>query len=190
MPSDNSGWKRLAAVVSRIDMNRDHAFSLFLLSSFVAILLLGLLGRAAEMAVLAGFSAICMVFLKLELFSEFSGVGFSAKLKKVEETVQALAVKETEVDPDEEDVASAVGMPTVLQVSPKEKEVLAVIEAGRFTYRTLAGVAQELGISRRLAEQHLESLVEKGFVASAVTSRRTRVWNITEAGKAYLARAA
>ncbi len=161
-------------------------FAVFVLVSFLVLVILAFLGRSAEMAVLAGFSAVCMAFLKLDKFSEFSGIGFSAKLREVEKKVEAIEVKETEVDPLPDASAQFCDV-NVLQVSPQEKQALEAIENSKFTFRTATGIAQNLKTSQASARNLMVALEDKGLVSQIVTSRRTVAWNITAQGREYLA---
>ncbi|HCA02680.1 hypothetical protein ACTXPD_18635 [Vreelandella alkaliphila] len=180
--------ERQTKVLGRIcsfTASNDDLFSVLVPLSFLLLVVLALLGKAAEMAVVAGFSAVCMAFLRLENFSEFSGVGFSAKLRDVAKKVEAMAVRETEVDAD--DVSDAqFGKIATIQVSAQEREALQAIEDSPFTFRTATGLAQNLELSVSAVRQLMAGLEEKGLASQIVTSRRSIAWNITAQGRNYL----
>ncbi|ABA90274.1 hypothetical protein Pcar_3039 [Syntrophotalea carbinolica DSM 2380] len=170
----------------RLSASNDELFALLVPISFVFLLILALLGKAAEMGIFAGFSAVCMAFLKLERFSEFSGIGFSAKLRDTVRKVEAMEVKETEVDP--EDLSNQpVSEFSWVRISEIERSALQAIEDSPFTFRTATGLAQNLGISVSSVRQLMAGLEDKDMVAQIVTSRRTTAWNITALGRTYLA---
>lgn len=175
-------------VLSRIcsfTASNDDLFAVLVPVSFLILVVLALLGKAAEMAVVAGFSAVCMAFLRLEKFSEFSGIGFSAKLRDMAKKVEAMEVRETEVDADEISGAQ-LGQITAIQVSAQELEALQAIEDSPFTFRTATGLAQNLGLSVSAVRQLMAGLVEKDLASQIVTSRRSTAWNITAQGRNYL----
>lgn len=165
--------------------SNDDLFAVLVPVSFLLLVVLALLGKAAEMAVVAGFSAVCMAFLRLDKFSEFSGVGFSAKLRDMAKKVEAMEVRETEVDAD--DVPGAqFGQIAAIQVSTQEREALQAIEDSPFTFRTAPGLAQNLGLSVSAVRQLMAGLEEKDLASQIVTSRRSIAWNITAQGRNYL----
>lgn len=176
---------KILSRVCSFTASNDDLFAVFVPVSFLFLVVLALLGRAAEMAVVAGFSAVCMAFLRLEKFSEFSGVGFSAKLRDVVKKVEAMEVRETEVDVDEVSGAQ-FGQITAIQLSAQEREALEAIEDSPFTFRTATGLAQNLGLSVSAVRQLMIGLEEKGLVSQIVTSRRSIAWNITAQGRSYL----
>lgn len=172
--------------VSKLITSNDGLFALLVPTSFLILAALAFLARPSEMVIFAGFSAVCMAFLKLEEFSEFSGIGFSAKLRDVARKVEAMEVKQTEVDP-EADSGDQFGEIGVLQISSLERDALKTIEDSKFTFRTATGIAQNLGLSVPATRRLMTGLEEKSLVARIVTSRRTLAWNITATGRDYLA---
>ena len=186
-PSNSSeDPRKVLKRICNLTASNDDLFALLVPVSFVSLVVLAFLGRAAEMAVVAGFAAVCMAFLRLEKFSEFSGIGFRAKLHDVARTVEAMKIKETELDPEEVS-DSHFGQITVTQVSTKERDALQAIESSSYTFRTATGLSQNLGVSVLAARKIMAGLEKKGLVARSVTSRRSAVWNITAQGRNYLA---
>jgi DNA-binding MarR family transcriptional regulator len=176
--------KTILKQIWNLSATEDQLFSALLPFSFVVLVVLAFFGRGAEMTVVAGFTAVCMAFLKLEKFSEFSGIGFSAKLREVEKNLEAITVRETEVDIEE--ASSQFGFASAIQVSSVGLKALKAIEDSKFTFRTASGISKNLNIEQNTARRTLKELEEKGLVSKIVTSRRTVAWNITALGRAYL----
>lgn len=179
--TDNGFLNRL----SSLDTTEKLFFGLVIVS-FVILIVLAFMGKSAEMAVLGAFTAVALAFLKLEKFSEFSALGFSGKLKDALEKVDAMAERETEIDPEES--ISNFGEPSVFQISQQEKDALEAIYRSKFTFRSVGGISEQLGITRTNASRLLNTLAQKGLVSHSVSSNRRSTWNITEEGIVYLQR--
>lgn len=179
--ADKGFFERL----SSLDTTEQLFFGL-VIASFGILVILAFMGKSAEMTVLGAFTAIALAFLKLEKFSEFSALGFSGKLRDALEKVDAIAGRETEIDLEES--ISDFEQPSVLQVSQQEKRALEAIYYSKFTFRSVGGISEKLGVTKATASRLLNTLAQKGLVSHSVSSKRRSIWNITEEGIVYLQR--
>jgi len=177
--------KNLIERLSSLDTS-DLLFYGLIIFSFIILVVLAFMGKSAEMTVLGAFTAIAMAFLKLESFSEFSALGFSGKLRDVLKKVNAIAERETEIDPEES--VSDLNQFALFKVSEQEKNALEAIYRSKFTFRSVGGISKQLNVSNATASRLLNTLAQKGLVSHSVSSKRRSIWNITEEGIVYLQR--
>lgn len=135
----------------------------------------GYMAQPTEMglAILAG--ALGLAFSNIEKLSEFSGAGFSAKMKN---QIQAVVEKETEATP----YSSAED--EVTQLSPVEKAVLKALSNPKYTWRTLSGISKDAGYSEIEVWSALVKLVGNEFIQT-VNKNKTgeMIWALTNEGR-------
>jgi hypothetical protein len=134
----------------------------------------GFMSMPAEMglSILAG--ALGMAFSNIDKISEFSGAGFSAKMK---DQLQAVIDKETETEisiADAEDKA----------INNKEKSVLKALSNPKYTWRTLPGISKEASLPESETWTILITLIKKGL-AQTDTKNKTgeMIWSLTQIGR-------
>lgn len=158
-------------------------FNIILIATFVGTFVLGYIGKNIEMGIFAACGGICMAFLKLELFKEFSGAGFTAKLREeineVKRDLEPIKVKETEPEELFNDKHKTVND---IKLDRIQLEALDAIESSRFTFRTVSGIAKEKGFTLPSVKKALKEL-EKLSLVSEVAGRKAPLWSITTLGK-------
>lgn len=135
----------------------------------------GYMAQPAEMglAILAG--ALGVAFASIDKLSEFSGAGFSAKMK---DQVQALVDRETEPAP------SSVAECQKEKASSFDLSVLNALSNPKYTWRTLPGISKDADCTEAEAWTVLVSLVEKELVQVS-NKRKTgeMIWALTNKGR-------
>lgn len=153
--------------------------SVFKFSSTAVLLVVpcyfGYMSQPTEMglAILAG--ALGLAFSNIDKLSEFSGAGFSAKMK---DQIQAVVEKETEATP----YPGSEGEAT--QASPVEAAVLKALSNPKYTWRTLSGISKDAGYSEAEAWPALVKLVGNKFIQT-VNKNKTgeMIWALTNEGR-------
>lgn len=143
----------------------------------IGSLYFGLHGQPAEMALAIVGGAICLCFVNLDKFQEISGAGFSAKLKQ---QVEAVIAKETESAP--------TGVTQDLAAESVDDDITALIKAlgnPRYTWRYVAGLAQESGLTKKRTREVLASLVNDD-IAGHVFGSEGELWGLTTKGRVVL----
>ena len=102
------------------------------------------------------------------------------KAKEVEDKIDSILEKETE--PEEEPVAFAGEK---IDISDDEVKILKTFVSGRFTIRSLSGIASESGIPKNLVNKLLDDLFAKNFVMQKDKDKGPR-WFITAEGRRAL----
>ncbi len=158
-------------------------FNIILIATFIGTFVLGYIGKNIEMGIFVTCGAICMAFLKLELFKEFSGAGFKAKLREeineVKRDLEPIKVKETE---PEEILNNKHENLSDIKLNKIQLEILDAIVSSRFAFRTASGIAKEKGFSLSSVNKTLKEL-EKLSRVSEVAGRKGLLWSITMLGK-------
>lgn len=156
-----------------------------LLAFFSAIVLLivssafGYMSMPTEMglSVLAG--ALGLAFSNLDKISEFSGAGFSAKMK---DQIQAVVEKETEQD-------TAEVKPQTL--SADNSNVIRALADPKYTWRTLPGICKQTSLSESAAWKVLVSLAKQDLVRVGNNNKTGEmIWALTQTGRTYAHEAA
>ncbi len=154
-------------------------------SSAIALLVIssvfGFLGMPTEMglSILAG--ALGLAFANIENIAEFSGAGFSAKMKH---QIQAVIEKETEP----EDIALTENDETI---QDPEKAVIKALNNPKYTWRTLSGISKEASTPEKEAWKILVSLIQKGLVRTGNKNKTGEmIWSLTQQGRAYASKIA
>lgn len=147
-----------------------------------AILLLGVssvfgfMSMPTEMglAILAG--ALGMAFSNIDKISEFSGAGFSAKMK---DQLQAVIDKETEAE-------AVPSLAAEKQLNKIEIQVLNALSNSKYTWRTLPGISKEASLIESETWKILVSLVQKGLARTGNKNKTGEtIWSLTQEGRAY-----
>jgi len=147
------------------------AFVLLVISS-----VFGFMGVPTEMglSILAG--ALGLAFANIENIAEFSGAGFSAKMKC---QIQAVVEKETEP----EDI-SLTEEDKIIEES--EKSVIKALNNPKYTWRTLSGISKEASMPENEVWKALVSLIQKELVRTGNKNKTGEmIWALTRQGRAY-----
>jgi len=78
-----------------------------------------------------------------------------------------------------------VALPS-LQMDEGEEKILKILEGGKYTFRTMRGLAKEAGIPSEDARKHLDSLFAKELVGQKMLKNGPR-WYIQSEGKELVA---
>lgn len=138
----------------------------------------GYLTKTTEMglSILAG--ALGLAFSNLDKISEFSGAGFSAKMK---EQVQAVIDKETEVSPEREGNEASIS-------NSKETKVLKALADPKYTWRTLSGLSKDTGLNESELLKMLTLLVGNELAQCANKNKTGEmIWSLTTLGRVHAA---
>lgn len=136
----------------------------------------GYKAQPTEMGLVIVAGALGLAFSNLDKFSEFSGAGFSAKMR---DQIQAVINKETE--PEKSD--STHGLTgKAYGLDENTEKVVKALGNSRYTWRTVSGISQESGlpkneITRALHWLNLNNLVVK------TDSRTNANWGLSEDGR-------
>ncbi len=139
----------------------------------------GFMSKPTEMglAILAG--ALGLAFSNLDKFSEFSGAGFSAKMK---DQVQAVIDKETEELPVK--TVEATGT----EISTEEQSMLEALANPKYTWRTLPGLSKTTTVNESEAREILVKLTRKGLVRCGNKNETGEmIWSLTPLGRRRIA---
>jgi len=156
----------------------------FKVSSAIILLVVpcyfGYMSQPTEMglSILAG--ALGLAFANLDKLSEFSGAGFSAKMK---DQMQAVVEKETEFTPFER------GENQGTRSAPIDEAILNALSDPKYTWRTLSGISKDAHCTEEEAWTALVSLVGDKLVR--VTNKNNTgdmIWALTSRGRQIVAR--
>lgn len=151
-------------------------FSIFTL--IVVSTYFGYMEQATEMglAILAG--ALGLAFSNLDKFSEFSGAGFSAKMKS---QMQAVIDKETEQTPTQSETESAKN-----ELSPEKQALLIALSNPKYTWRTLPSISKDANLSESEVWKVLTQLVEQNYVRLGNNNKTGEIiWTLTSKGRKF-----
>lgn len=140
----------------------------------------GYMGQPTEMglAILAG--ALGLAFSNIDKLSEFSGAGFSAKMKH---QIEAVVEKETESTPLLKDDGEAT------KSSYVEAAILEALSNPKYTWRTLPGISKDASCSESEAWTVLVGLVSNKLVRVANKNKTGEmIWALTTKGRQLAAR--
>ena len=156
------------------------------LSLFSAIVLLGVssafgfMAMPKEMGLSILTGALGLAFSNIDKISEFSGAGFSAKMK---DQLQAVIDKETE----QEDIASIENQKSL---GNEEISAIKALNNPRFTWRTLRGISKESSLSESEAWKVLVSLIQKELVRTGNKNKTGEmIWSLTRLGRSHASNA-
>ena len=138
--------------------------------------LFGFMEMPTEMglSILAG--ALGLAFSNIENIAEFSGAGFSAKMKT---QIQAVIDKETEQEDFIENEKE-------ISLTDHEKFVLKSLHNPKYTWRTLRGISKEASMSESESWISLLTLKQKGLVRTGNKNKTGEmIWSLTQQGHAY-----
>lgn len=138
----------------------------------------GLLRLPTEMGLSIVAGSLGLAFSNLDKLSEFSGGGFSAKLRT---QVQAVIDKETEP-------RKTIGHPSGPAFDENTLAVLRALSDPRFTWRTLNGIAGSANLSEAETWKLLVPLVgDKLVQVSNKKGTGVMIWSLTSLGRLLLA---
>ena len=155
----------------------------------VGPLVFGVMGKAAEAAIVIVSAAMALAFSDIERFASLKGAGFEATFRDMENKVEALTEKQTEpTDADEQDEADAA--PLVDPFDSEAKAVLDALDHPEYTWRYLSGIRKETKLPDFKIRRALGWLVSHNY-ARISEGKHGPIWSITEeARQARLARGA
>jgi len=105
-----------------------------------------------------------------------------AEVADMQSAIEPIVAKETEAEAPSE-ISSASAVQTSLEAD--EKAILQVLADGRWTLRSLSGIAKEAKLEKNTAAQLLHGLGKKGLVGMRISDKGPR-WFITETGRATI----
>ena len=142
----------------------------------------------AELAGFAVAGALSLVFLNLEAFAEFSGGGFSAKLKerveKIENDIEPIKSKATEPelpvnleskDFDDDNTA----------LNENKLKVLDALIEGKYSWRTMSGLIKDTQIPKDKLSEILSELEAESLVTASTSSAGKVIWGSTMQGNIF-----
>jgi|MTBAKMStandDraft_1061839.scaffolds.fasta_scaffold15906_2 predicted transcriptional regulator len=145
------------------------AFGVLLIGSMI----LGFMRLPIEMGLAIGAGAVGLAFLNLERIVSIKGAGIELKTRYL---IQALIDKETEPQQFESEELPIQDINIIVQ------KVLDAL-GGKFTWRTMKGIAKEKKLSMKEVLESLDWLVEKGLVKKSIEKDR---WSLTLEGRRLL----
>jgi hypothetical protein len=148
-------------------------------SSFV----LAYLGKPAELAGFVMAGALSLAFLKLDSFKEFSAGGFSAKLKERIEAIERDIgpIKSKETEPDEVEPAGEA-LADECFLDKGFQEVLSALTNGKYSWRTLSGLATTTDLTRDRLLGILAKLEQRGLATTSKSGSGKKIWGATFKG--------
>jgi len=158
-------------------------FEMVAISYVACSFILALIGRTAELLAFVVAGAISLAFLKLELFKEFSGGGFRAKLKerveKVELELEPLKLKGTE--PEESEIDRVQDLERSL-LNEEQQKVLLALTNSHYSWRTLKGIESHTQLSRDTIIKALLYLEHEGLSLKGMRATNKVIWSATRLG--------
>jgi predicted transcriptional regulator len=126
------------------------------------------------LAILAG--VLGLAFSNIDNIAEFSGAGFTAKMKT---QIQAVIDKETEQEETTEDKK-------VKGITDLEKTVIKALRNSRYTWRNLNGISKEISLTESQAWKILVTLMQKELVRTGNKNKTGEmIWSLTQEGFVY-----
>ncbi|WP_432472360.1 hypothetical protein [Amphritea sp. HPY] len=141
--------------------------------------LFGFMSMPTEMgfAILAG--ALGMAFSNIDKISEFSGAGFSAKMK---DQFQAVINKETEPDIDQESKELPQEVDRLKEKDEHAEKALLALTKSKYTWRSIGGIKTVTSQRPSDALNTLELLQREGLAKEGRSSSGSRIWTPTVRG--------
>lgn len=140
----------------------------------------------AELAGFAVAGALSLVFLKLESFSEFSGGGFSAKLKeqvdKLQNDIEPLKSKETEPETTRLSSSAELGEEDDTSLEENSRLVLHALIGSKYSWRTLTGLVADTKLPRDQSSDILFELEKRDLAIHSKSSDGRAIWGGTMRG--------
>ncbi len=141
---------------------------------------LGFMGKPAEMGLAIVAGAIGLAFSDIGKFSRIKGAGFEAELREKLEVVEAVIEKETEPSISGEE--STTPRPNVSKIDASTKAVIKALQHPVYTWRYLGGIKKDTGLSEHEVTKSLRWLAANGYAKQTLGKHGT-VWNLTEEGR-------
>lgn len=164
-------------------MNIPSLNTVLTISSVIVLLgassVFGFMSMPTEMglAILAG--ALGMAFSNIDKISEFSGAGFSAKMK---DQIQAVIDKETEPDIEPESVEWPQELVILKEKDIHVEKALLALTDSRYTWRSIGGIAKMTSQRPSDAVNTLQLLQREGLAKEGRSSSGSRIWSPTVRG--------
>lgn len=132
--------------------------------------------QPSEMGLVIVAGALGLAFSNLDKFSEFSGAGFSAKMR---DQIKAVINKETE--PEKSDSAHGITV-KAYGLDENTEKVVKALGNSRYTWRTVSGISQESGLPKREITRALSWLSLNNLIVKAESKDRAN-WGLSEDGR-------
>ncbi|MDZ7686942.1 MAG: hypothetical protein U5O39_19965 [Gammaproteobacteria bacterium] len=140
----------------------------------------GFLSMPTEMGLAIVAGALGLAFANIDKIAEFSGAGFSAKMK---DQLQTVIDKETEPDLDPEaEERPALELIGITQEDEHAEAALRALTNGKYTWRSIGGIAKETSQRSSEALNTLKLLKRKGLVEEGRSNSGSRIWTPTVRG--------
>lgn len=139
-------------------------------------IVLGFLGKPAEMGLAIVAGAVALAFSDLEKFSRIKGAGFEAELR---EKLEAVIEKETEPPVSGEE---STLVPDVSRIDKATRAVVSALQHPEYTWRYIAGIKKDTELQTEEVMKSLKWLMANGYVNQSQGKHGT-VWNLTEEGR-------
>ena len=147
---------------------------------------LALCGMPAELAGFAVAGALSLVFLKLESFAEFSGGGFSAKLKervdRLQNDIEPLKSRETEPEPTQSSDKDDLKQDDETSLNEGSQQVLHSLTTSKYSWRTLTGIVADTKLPKDQISDTLFELEQCGLAVSSKSTNGRTIWGATMRG--------
>jgi len=106
------------------------------------------------------------------------------ELRELKSEVNPVIERQIEDEPITE--STKVSLPTV-HINEGEEKILKILTGGKYTYRTIRGLAKEAGIPSEEARMHVESLVAEKLVGEKMLKNGPR-WYVCPKGREIIAK--
>ena len=135
--------------------------------------------------VFAGFCVIAAISSKafISTMSDRLLRQVREEVREVKASVEPVLLKETEPDQPTPG-ASRVG--PLASRPDAEREILKALSSGKYSLRTLNGIAKETGLDANTVSGHIKSLMNDGLVTKRTGEKGKDLWCLTPAGKTAL----
>ena len=105
------------------------------------------------------------------------------EVREVKASVEPVLLKETEPDQPAPGV-SRVGL--LASRPDAERQILKALSSGKYSLRTLDGIAKETGLDVGTVSGHIRALTNSGLVTKRTGEKGQDLWCLTQAGKTAL----
>ncbi len=149
----------------------------------IATAAFGALARPVEMGLAIVAGSIALAFSYIDKIQKFKGAGFEAEMRQAE-VVMAIVAKDAE--PPRKSAASPLGfMVRAFSTDPETDKVIRALGSGKYTWRSVGGIAETTQLSTERVAQALKWLDENDLVTSTA-ARQGMLWGLTEEGRFLL----
>jgi predicted transcriptional regulator len=127
--------------------------------------------------VLVGFCLIASIYSR----SFIASISEHFIKKKIEEEVTD-EVEKSQTESEPSDLKNVTEGEPSIGISSDQMKILKAMYEGKYTYRTIGGIARGADLKRDVVEKEINGLISKGLVAQGEREKSTR-WYLTDAGK-------